>query len=194
VDQQSLFGADDAPEPEPVKPKGKAAAAADEASAPAADGPMTKLVAATDGSCLRNPGPGGWCWYVNDDCWSVGGEEETTNNRMELLAVLSLLEAVPVGRPVHIMADSSYVIDACTKWRHGWKRKNWRTSSGEPVKNRDLMERLDSLMDTHTPTFEWVRGHQGHAENEAADVRARTVATSIQSGLNDWDPGPGLTC
>jgi len=108
--------------------------------------------------------------------------------------VLSLLEAVPVGRPVHIMADSSYVIDACTKWRHGWKRKNWRTSSGEPVKNRDLMERLDSLMDTHTPTFEWVRGHQGHAENEAADVRARTVATSIQSGLNDWDPGPGLTC
>lgn len=180
MDQQSLFGASDAPAPEPPKA--------------AADGPTTKLVAATDGSCLRNPGPGGWCWYVNDDCWSVGGEEETTNNRMELLAVLSLLEAVPVGRPVHIMADSSYVIDACTKWRHGWKKKNWRTSSGEPVKNRDLMERLDSLMDTHAPTFEWVRGHQGHPENEAADVRARTVATSIQSGLDDWDPGPGLTC
>jgi len=156
--------------------------------------PMAKLVAATDGSCLRNPGPGGWCWYVNDDCWGAGGEPETTNNRMELLAVAALLESVPAGRPVHIMADSSYVIDALTKWRHGWKRKNWRTSSGEPVKNRDLMERLDLLMTTHAPTFEWVRGHQGHAENEAADDRARAVATAIQAALDDWDPGPGLTC
>jgi ribonuclease HI len=155
--------------------------------------PMTKVVAATDGSCLRNPGPGGWCWYVSEDCWAAGAERETTNNRMELLAVASLLESLPPGRPVHILADSVYVIDALTKWRHGWKKKGWRTSSGQPVKNRDLMERLDVLMTTHAPTFEWVRGHVGHAANEAADERARAAATAVQSGY-DWNEGPGLTC
>jgi ribonuclease HI len=153
--------------------------------------PMARLVAATDGSCLRNPGPGGWCWYVNDDCWGAGGEPDTTNNRMELLAVAALLESLPAGRPVHIMADSSYVIDALTKWRHGWKKRGWKTASGEPVKNRDLMERLDALVIERMPTFEWVRGHDGHAANEAADERARAAAEAAKSGVACIG-GPGL--
>jgi ribonuclease HI len=150
-------------------------------------------VVATDGSCLRNPGPGGWCWYVDDDCWAAGGEVDTTNNRMELTAVAMLLEAVPAGRRVHIQADSSYVIDALTKWRHGWKRRGWRTAGGEPVKNRELMEQLDALVDSRAPTFEWVRGHDGHPANEAADVRAREAATAVAAGAA-YDPGPGLVC
>jgi ribonuclease HI len=151
----------------------------------------TSLVVATDGSCLRNPGPGGWCWFVTVDCWAAGAEVATTNNRMELLAVASLLEAVSTERPVHIQADSSYVIDALTKWRHGWKRRNWKTSSGEPVKNRDLMEHLDRLVTERMPTFEWVRGHTGHAGNEAADLRARAAAEALDAGL-PWLAGPGL--
>jgi ribonuclease HI len=171
VDQPSLFL-------DPVPSSGRAAAAA-------------PLIVATDGSCLRNPGPGGWCWYADDGSWAAGGEADTTNNRMELTAVAMLFEVVPTGRPVHVVADSSYVIDALTKWRHGWKRRGWRTASGEPVKNRDLMERLDELMAAHAPTFEWVRGHDGHPANEAADVRARAAATAIAGG-DDVDTGPGL--
>jgi ribonuclease HI len=175
VDQQELFGESvSAPEP--------------------ADGVSTDeppLVVATDGSCLRNPGPGGWCWYVDDTCWAAGGEADTTNNRMELMAVAELLDALPPGRRVHIQADSSYVVDALTKWRHGWKRRNWRTAGGTPVKNRDLMERLDLLVDAWAPTFEWVRGHDGHDANEAADVRARAAATAVAQG-GQVDTGPGL--
>jgi ribonuclease HI len=151
----------------------------------------TPLVVATDGSCLRNPGPGGWCWFVADDCWAAGAEAATTNNRMELLAVAMVLEVVPAERPVHIQADSSYVIDALTKWRHGWKRRGWRTASGEPVKNLDLIEHLDVLVSERMPTFEWVRGHTGHAGNEAADERARAAAEAVHAGL-PWVPGPGL--
>ena len=162
------------------------------APAVAASTAPAPLVAATDGSCLRNPGPGGWCWFVAEDCWSAGAEEDTTNNRMELLAVASLLETVPTTRPIHIQADSSYVIDALTKWRHGWKRRNWRTSAGEPVKNRDLMEHLDRLVTERMPTFEWVRGHTGHAGNEAADLRARAAAEAIDAGVQ-WVSGPGLS-
>ncbi len=153
--------------------------------------PPAPLVAATDGSCLRNPGPGGWCWFVSDDCWDAGAEPATTNNRMELMSVAMLLEAAPIGSQVHIQADSTYVIDALTKWRHGWKRRGWKTSSGDPVKNRDLMERLDLLMDARTPTFEWVRGHTGHPANEAADVRARAAAEALAAG-RPWLSGPGM--
>jgi ribonuclease HI len=153
--------------------------------------PAAQLVAATDGSCLRNPGPGGWCWFVSDDCWGAGAETATTNNRMELLSVAMLLEAAPTGSTVHIQADSTYVIDALTKWRHGWKRRAWRTASGEPVKNRDLIEHLDLLMEEHAPTFEWVRGHDGHASNEAADERARAAAEALAAG-RPWLTGPGF--
>jgi ribonuclease HI len=175
VDQPELFAAPTpAPGPEP---------------APAVTSPP--LVVATDGSCLRNPGPGGWCWFVSEDCWAAGAEPATTNNRMELLAVAMVLEAVPDDRPVHIQADSSYVIDALTKWRHGWKRRGWRTASGDPVKNLDLIERLDELVTTRMPTFEWVRGHDGHAANEAADERARAAAEALDAG-QPWAEGPGF--
>jgi ribonuclease HI len=153
--------------------------------------PPERLVAATDGSCLRNPGPGGWCWFVSDDCWGAGAEAATTNNRMELLSVAMLLEAVPTAHPVHIQADSTYVIDALTKWRHDWKRRGWRTASGGPVKNRDLVEHLDVLMSERTATFEWVRGHTGHAANEAADQRARAAAEALDGG-RPWVSGPGI--
>jgi ribonuclease HI len=153
--------------------------------------PPSPLVAATDGSCLRNPGPGGWCWFVSEECWAAGAEDATTNNRMELLSVAMLLEVVPSGSPVHIQADSTYVIDALVKWRHGWKRRGWRTASGAPVKNRDLIEHLDVLMDERAPTFEWVRGHTGHAANEAADERARAAAEALQAG-RPWFSGPGI--
>jgi ribonuclease HI len=179
VDQQELFG-------ESVSEPELANTVSTDDSIDAAP-----LVVATDGSCLRNPGPGGWCWYLDDACWAAGGEDDTTNNRMELMAVAALLEALPPGRRVHIQADSSYVVDALTKWRHGWKRRNWRTAGGTPVKNRDLMERLDALVDTYEPTFEWVRGHDGHDANEAADVRARAAATAVAQG-QPVDPGPGL--
>jgi len=154
--------------------------------------PSGPLVVATDGSCLRNPGPGGWCWFVSDDCWGAGAEAATTNNRMELMSVAMLLEAVPIESPVLIQADSTYVIDALTKWRHGWKRRGWKTSTGEPVKNRDLIERLDVLLDVRMPTFEWVRGHTGHAANEAADQRARAAAEALDAG-RPWLAGPGIS-
>ena len=118
---------------------------------------------------------------MSDDCWGAGAEAATTNNRMELLSVAMLLEAVPTATPVHIQADSTYVIDALTKWRHGWKRRGWKTASGDPVKNRDLIEHLDALMEAHTPTFEWVRGHTGHAANEAADERSACRGRSSAS-------------
>jgi ribonuclease HI len=155
------------------------------------EGTPAPLVVATDGSCLRNPGPGGWCWFVTDDCWAAGAEAATTNNRMELLAVAMVLETVPNERPIHIQADSSYVIDALTKWRHGWKRRGWRTSTGDAVKNIDLIERLDALVSERMPTFEWVRGHTGHVANEAADLRARAAAEAVDAGL-PWLTGPGL--
>jgi ribonuclease HI len=149
------------------------------------------LVVATDGSCLRNPGPGGWCWFVTDECWAAGAEAATTNNRMELLAVAMVLETAAVGRPIHIQADSSYVIDALTKWRHGWKRRGWKTASGDAVKNLDLIEQLDVLVSERMPTFEWVRGHAGHLANEAADLRARAAAEAVDAGL-PWLAGPGF--
>jgi ribonuclease HI len=105
--------------------------------------------------------------------------------------VAMLLEAVPTEYPVHIQADSTYVIDALTKWRHGWKRRGWKTASGEPVKNRDLVEHLDVLVSERTPTFEWVRGHTGHAANEAADQRARAAAEALDAG-RPWVSGPGI--
>ncbi|MGO4534100.1 RNase H family protein [Leifsonia sp. 2MCAF36] len=149
------------------------------------------IVAAADGSALGNPGPAGWAWYVDDDHWSAGGWPHGTNNQGELMAVIDLLEATAhLGEDLHIFCDSQYVINAVTKWMPGWKRKGWRKADGAPVLNRELLERLDRALQGRSYRFEWVKGHAGHDLNEAADDRARAVATAYQKG--DAIPiGPG---
>ncbi len=148
------------------------------------------VVVATDGSCLTNPGPGGWCWYSNGDCWAAGGEPETTNNRMELMAVFEVLRSLPTQRSILIKADSSYTIDACTKWIHGWKRRGWKTAQGSPVKNREIIEAIDAALVGRDVVFEWVKGHSGHSLNEAADERCRAAAEATKAGIS-VATGPG---
>jgi ribonuclease HI len=149
------------------------------------------IVAAADGSALGNPGPAGWAWYVDDEHWAAGGWPRGTNNQGELMAVIDLLEATAhLDDDIHILCDSQYVINAATKWMAGWKRKGWRKADGAPVLNRELLERLDRELQGRRYRFEWVKGHAGHDLNEAADQRARAVATAYQKG----DPipiGPG---
>lgn len=152
------------------------------------------IIAAADGSALGNPGPAGWAWYVSDDCWAAGGWPESTNNRGELTAVLELLRATAAaglaGEDLLIQADSQYVINSLTKWRHGWKRRGWRKADGKPVLNEDLMRALDEALASRQVRFEWVRGHVGHPMNEAADTRARAAATAYQRG-SAVPGGPG---
>jgi ribonuclease HI len=140
------------------------------------------IVAAADGSALGNPGPAGWAWYVDDDHWSAGGWPHGTNNQGELMAVIDLLDSTAhLDEDLRILCDSQYVINAVTKWMPGWKRKGWRKADGAPVLNRELLERLDRATEGRRYTFEWVKGHAGHDLNEAADVRARAVATAYQN-------------
>jgi ribonuclease HI len=149
------------------------------------------IVAAADGSALGNPGPAGWAWYVDDDHWSAGGWPHGTNNMGELMAVIDLLESTAhIDDDLRILCDSQYVINSVTKWMPGWKRKGWRKSDGSPVLNRELLERLDRALHGRSYTFEWVKGHAGHELNEAADLRARAVATAYRD--DDAIPiGPG---
>ncbi|MDO4900589.1 ribonuclease H [Actinomyces sp.] len=154
------------------------------------------IIAAADGSALGNPGPAGWAWYVDEDCWAAGGWENSTNNRGELTAVLELLQATAqaglAGEELVIQADSQYVINSLTKWIHGWKKRGWRKGDGKPVLNDDLMKQLDAAMRGRKVRFEWVRGHVGHPMNEAADQRARAAATAYQRGTT-VPTGPGWT-
>ena len=155
-------------------------------------GGMT-IIAAADGSALGNPGPAGWAWYVDEDCWAAGGWPESTNNRGELTAVLELLRATAdAGEDLLIQADSQYVINSLTKWMKGWKRRGWRKADGKPVLNADLMRELDEVLRGRAVRFEWVRGHVGHTLNEAADARARAAATAYQRGAA-VPAGPGWT-
>ncbi|MFF1634898.1 RNase H family protein [Leifsonia sp. NPDC058248] len=141
------------------------------------------IVAAADGSALGNPGPAGWAWYVDDDRWAAGGWPHGTNNQGELMAVIDLLDSTAhIDEDLRILCDSQYVINAVTKWMPGWKRKGWRKADGAPVLNRELLERLDRATQGRRYSFEWVKGHAGHELNEAADVRARAVATAYQKG------------
>lgn len=135
----------------------------------------------TDGACSGNPGPGGWgALLVARDGERIvktrelcGGEAETTNNRMELLAAINALEAIERSSKVTVITDSAYVKGGITAWMHGWKRNGWRTSQKKPVKNEDLWRRLESAAASHDVTWEWVKGHAGHPENERADELAR---------------------
>ncbi len=151
------------------------------------------ITAAADGSALGNPGPAGWAWYVNDDCWRAGGWPHGTNNQGELMAVLDLFRATAhlAGEDLHILCDSQYVINSVTKWMPGWKRKGWRKSDGKPVLNVELLKEIDQALLGRKYTFEWVRGHAGHDLNEAADERARAAATAYQQGVAPRQ-GPGF--
>jgi ribonuclease HI len=154
--------------------------------------PETVLIH-TDGACLGNPGPGGYGAILSAkgvDKELSGGFSLTTNNRMEILAVIAALESLKRPCEARVVTDSMYVRDAIEKrWLANWKRNGWRTAAKTPVKNRDLWMRLDGLLAGHRVKFEWVRGHNGHPENERCDVLARTAATG--RGL-PRDPGyPG---
>ncbi len=151
------------------------------------------ITAAADGSALGNPGPAGWAWYIDDDTWRAGGWPHGTNNMGELKAVLDLLESTAhrPDEPLRVLCDSQYVINSITKWMPGWKKKGWKKKDGKPVLNVELMQALDAAMAGRDVRFEWVKGHAGHELNEAADVRARAVATAFQTG-RPAPEGPGF--
>ena len=151
------------------------------------------ITAAADGSALGNPGPAGWAWYVDDECWAAGGWPRGTNNQGELTAVLELFRATAhLDDELLVQCDSQYVINAVTKWMAGWKRKGWRKADGKPVLNLELLQELDAATQGRRYRFEWVRGHAGHPANEAADERARAVALAYQQG-REVPSGPGWT-
>ncbi|MCH7630317.1 MAG: ribonuclease HI [Proteobacteria bacterium] len=130
----------------------------------------------TDGACSGNPGPGGWGAILRHNSKEkelMGGEPETTNNRMELIAAIKALNALKKPCQVHLVTDSNYVKEGITTWIHKWKQNGWRTAARKPVKNADLWQALEAAMKPHNMTWEWVRGHTGHPENERADALAR---------------------
>ena len=130
----------------------------------------------TDGACSGNPGPGGWgaILRVGDHEKDMsGGEPATTNNRMELMAVIEGLNALKKPSAVTVFTDSRYVMDGAMTWLANWKKRGWKTADKKPVKNEDLWRALDDAMARHTLKWEWVRGHTGHVENERADALAR---------------------
>jgi len=143
---------------------------------------MNEVVIYTDGSCSGNPGPGGYAAIVDANGERrelTGGERHTTNNRMELLAVIRGLASLDEPSSVRVVTDSQYVTKGMKSWIHGWRRKGWKTTSGAPVKNRDLWEELDRLASPHRMSWEWVRGHDGHPENERADALAREAIREV---------------
>jgi ribonuclease HI len=155
---------------------------------------MAELFAYTDGACSGNPGPGGWGALLRategDEIVKErelsGGEALTTNNRMELLAAIHALETLAKPSQITIITDSAYVKNGVTGWIHGWKRNGWKTANRKPVKNVELWQRLDEAQARHDVTWEWVKGHAGHPENERADELAR-------AGMEPFKPGKART-
>jgi ribonuclease HI len=148
------------------------------------EGTPGRVVIHTDGACSGNPGPGGWGAILE---WGdhrreiKGGEPHTTNNRMELMAAISALEALKRPCDVDIHTDSQYLRQGITSWIHGWKRNGWRTGDKKPVKNVDLWLRLDAAIARHTVHWHWVRGHAGHDLNERADELAREAIAEMRA-------------
>lgn len=150
------------------------------------------IIAAADGSALGNPGPAGWGWYVDDDCWAAGGWPHGTNNMGELTAVLDLLQQTAhLPDDLLVYCDSTYVINSITKWMPGWKRRGWKKGDGKPVLNVEIMRALDAAMAGRRVRFVWVKGHAGHALNEEADRLATGAAASWKLGKAPH-PGPGF--
>lgn len=137
---------------------------------------MTQVVEMfTDGACRGNPGPGGWgvlLRFGEAEKTLYGGEQNTTNNRMELKAVIKGLEALKKSCKVEITTDSKYVLSGITEWLPNWKKRNWKTASKKPVLNVELWQQLDELVSSHEIEWKWVKGHSGHPENELADELA----------------------
>jgi ribonuclease HI len=148
------------------------------------EGATGRVVIHTDGACSGNPGPGGWGAILE---WGgrrreiKGAEPHTTNNRMELMAAISALEALKRPCDVDLHTDSQYLRQGITGWIHGWKRNGWRTADKKPVKNVDLWQRLDAAVDRHTVHWHWVRGHSGHDLNERADELAREAIAELRA-------------
>jgi len=142
---------------------------------------MARLLAYTDGACSGNPGPGGWGVLLRAmDGETVlkerelkGGEADTTNNRMELLAAINALETLERASEITVVTDSAYVKNGVTSWIFSWKKKGWSTAANKPVANVELWQRLEAAQARHRVTWEWVKGHAGHPENERADALAR---------------------
>jgi len=148
--------------------------------------PHVKLY--TDGACSGNPGPGGWAYVLihpasGRERADAGGDPATTNNRMELMAVIEGLGALSGPAEVDLYSDSQYVLKGLSEWMDGWKKKGWKNASRQPVKNRELWERLDDLRSRHEIRFHWVKGHAGHELNERVDrmaVEARDAAAAAR--------------
>ena len=152
------------------------------------------VVIYTDGACSGNPGPGGWGAILTwgDKCKEIsGGEATTTNNRMELMAAISALEALTRPSRVELHTDSVYLKDGITKWIHGWKKNGWRTADKKPVKNAELWQRLDEAQRVHDIDWRWVKGHAGHAENERADELARLALAEFKPSRREKAEPPG---
>ncbi len=138
----------------------------------------------TDGACKGNPGPGGWgvlMTYGEHSRELFGGEPVTTNNRMELLAVIRGLESLNRPSLVHLHVDSAYVMNGMTKWIHGWKRNGWRTAGKQPVKNAELWQELEEQVGRHQVSWEWVKGHAGDPGNERADQLANLGVEQVRA-------------
>jgi ribonuclease HI len=144
---------------------------------------MKKIEIHTDGACLGNPGPGGWAAllrYGAHEREVVGGESDTTNNRMELMAAISGLESLTEACAIDLFTDSQYVRKGIGEWMPNWLRRNWKTAGGDPVKNRDLWERLHAATGRHRIAWHWVKGHNGDPDNERVDALARAAAEAVR--------------
>lgn len=142
----------------------------------------------TDGACSGNPGPGGWAFILKHPASGKvvdgsGGEAQTTNNRMELTAVIMGLRSIKKPSRVELYSDSQYVLKGLDEWMESWKKRGWRTADKKPVKNRELWEALDELKGVHALTFHWVKGHNEHPENEACDRMAVAAREAYNAGM-----------
>jgi ribonuclease HI len=145
---------------------------------------VKKVTLITDGSCLGNPGPGGWAAILRFGPQTKelsGGEAETTNNRMEMTAVIEGLKALKEPCEVSIEIDSEYVKNGVTQWMEGWKKRGWMTAAKKPVKNQDLWQKIDAALAGHTVRWKWVKGHAEHADNNRCDELAREAANALRA-------------